>query len=1143
MRHYLKRGTKVKEYTVVAKLGEGASCVAYSCVDSSDRNVILKEYYPLALKLDRNDSNSIVCDEKELERFNQGLERYKQSIERQIKFRSGMGGDNNIVNQIFDVSDQFAWNGTYYAVMTAYTGKNFSQIESMPLYDRIRVCKSIAQYVEKCHNAGFLCLDIKPDNIFVLPETPEFPMFFDFDSMVSKEEAQKGYNLSFSERWAAPEQLIPGEYSKISEATDIYALGELVFWCVFGRNSRDEEHREYSKYLFGDSLFPDLILSDTRKMFSDFFLHTIRNLPRKRFQEVKDVIDAIEQILPELNPLKRKLLPSLKRNSNSFFGRETELREINSILSENHLVILSGIGGIGKSELARYYAEKSEKYDMVIYLSYETSLVDTIANNQFISNMDQYDNENEEQFCERKMHVLSELCNEKTLLILDNLDINIDEIEQQDVWKKIISLPSDILVTTRCNQGSYRKSQISVNELSLQMLERIFYSICPCDSNQREYVQSIIQSFGNHTLLVVMMSKNCKTKFLSPEELLAKLRNNGITSAESFSDENVKKVFSDIFPVMNLSRSSRELLYCISLMPRSGFRVKDFLLVFPQTNTNDLRELVNQGWIYEENDEVFHIVMHPVIYEAVTSQLANDKEFAGELFRTIKEDYSKEAVQTSREQITKQKLGREQISKQKLVGLLLDKCIFLHIEIEDLADVIFLYCIAGQKTLSANSKVNYLQKAVQIYDECYAEAYSEKREVVAFFLLSALVEMDEPFKADCLAQQHAKISKQFNCYGTSLSFYLWDLLNFTYISTKKRGVKIWISCWFTRKKNMGSFIVILFSFFAEYLKLKKLNKEELIGVLNKLNIHLDNTCVIERLCEIDEDDIDEYVKKMVFRMMFIPYDVADLKNWMIISAKESRNHAGLSVVRSIIAHIFVKGLEDKTIRLYRKIGQDLCLGLYGRAETNISRALSLYQMSQIVDARLLDVHKALGQLCLIKHRYDEAQEEFLKCLELYSYSNSGNPLDIHMLLAYSYLLDENLTESESAVQDIDDMLITSCDSYESKLRVAFLKGVMELSRNKVLVNADTKDLFHETEKRIDNICGFLTNIGEETRPVWEARIDLLRIANRVYLGDFDGKTNLKTLRKCKKVFKKHLTKKSLELQKCKEIIRLVKNQR
>lgn len=1119
MRHYLKRGTKVKEYTVVAKLGEGASCVAYSCVDSSDRNVILKEYYPLALKLDRNDSNSIVCDEKELERFNQGLERYKQSIERQIKFRSGMGGDNNIVNQIFDVSDQFAWNGTYYAVMTAYTGKNFSQIESMPLYDRIRVCKSIAQYVEKCHNAGFLCLDIKPDNIFVLPETPEFPMFFDFDSMVSKEEAQKGYNLSFSERWAAPEQLIPGEYSKISEATDIYALGELVFWCVFGRNSRDEEHREYSKYLFGDSLFPDLILSDTRKMFSDFFLHTIRNLPRKRFQEVKDVIDAIEQILPELNPLKRKLLPSLKRNSNSFFGRETELREINSILSENHLVILSGIGGIGKSELARYYAEKSEKYDMVIYLSYEISLVDTIANNQFISNMDQYDNENEEQFCERKMHVLSELCNEKTLLILDNLDINIDEIEQQDVWKKIISLPSDILVTTRCNQGSYRKSQISVNELSLQMLERIFYSICPCDSNQREYVQSIIQIFGNHTLLVVMMSKNCKSKFLSPEELLAKLRNSGITSAESFSDENVKKVFSDIFPVMNLSRSSRELLYCISLMPRSGFRVKDFLLVFPQTNTNDLRELVNQGWIYEENDEVFHIVMHPVIYEAVTSQLANDKEFAGELFRTIKEDYSKEAVQTC----------QEQIPKQRLVGSLLDKCISFHIENEDLADVILMYCIMGQTVLNSDKKVHYLQETIQMYEVGLGDKYSIKNEIASFLLVQALVETGELLIAEELTIQHTRLNIKSKMYTFGLLFYLCDLQIYPSICFDKKNLRNKAVLLISRKKSMGLYTVLLIKDVMQLLK-----KDEIHKVIEKLNVSQDSESFMKMLFT----DRDEVVERML-----LPFDLADVKNWSNTYSRISKRSVSFSIQRTLSIRSLKKRKEERTTRLYRKIGQDLCLGFYGRAETNIRRAISLYQMSQIVDTRLLDIHKTLGQICLIKHRYDEAQEEFLKCLELYSYSNSGNPLDIHMLLAYSYLLDENLTESESAVQDIDDMLITSCDSYESKLRVAFLKGVMELSRNKVLVNADTKDLFHETEKRIDNICGFLTNIGEETRPVWEARIDLLRIANRVYLGDFDGKTNLKTLRKCKKVFKKHLTKKSLELQKCKEIIRLVKNQR
>ena len=62
-------------------------------------------------------------------------------------------------------------------------------------------------------------------------------VLFDFDSMVRKEKIQtqpNGWTFSVSDGYAAPE-LVRGKCSKICEATDVYAIGAIAFYKLFGR--------------------------------------------------------------------------------------------------------------------------------------------------------------------------------------------------------------------------------------------------------------------------------------------------------------------------------------------------------------------------------------------------------------------------------------------------------------------------------------------------------------------------------------------------------------------------------------------------------------------------------------------------------------------------------------------------------------------------------------------------------------------------------------------------------------------------------------------------------------------------------------------------------------------------------------------
>ncbi|MDE7364687.1 MAG: ATP-binding protein, partial [Ruminococcus sp.] len=64
-----------------------------------------------------------------------------------------------------------------------------------------------------------------------------------------------------------------------------------------------------------------------------------------------------------------------------FCGRDKELDELHSLVQDNSTVIITGIAGIGKSELVRAYAKEHQKeYRYFGYYFYGGSLKDIISN-------------------------------------------------------------------------------------------------------------------------------------------------------------------------------------------------------------------------------------------------------------------------------------------------------------------------------------------------------------------------------------------------------------------------------------------------------------------------------------------------------------------------------------------------------------------------------------------------------------------------------------------------------------------------------------------------------------------------------------------------------------------------------------------
>lgn len=265
------------------------------------------------------------------EQSEQGKERFIRSgkIQNDIRQRTSLNNQTPPVSHIFEVS------GTPYIDVACFGGATLDKLTELTLPQYMKICLTIAKTVGYYHKAGLLCLDLKPENIFILQNSPDDTVtdlveFIDFDSVRDMSETAESTFISYTRAWAAPEQTAPFATGRITQSADIYTVGELVFYLLFGRHSADSEHRGFSKYPFDECRrdfrrFTDR--PDIQSLFTKFFRGTIRSAASNRFSDIGEVVKLLERLVYELER-KDYIVPTLPYVSPDFVGRDSELKTI-----------------------------------------------------------------------------------------------------------------------------------------------------------------------------------------------------------------------------------------------------------------------------------------------------------------------------------------------------------------------------------------------------------------------------------------------------------------------------------------------------------------------------------------------------------------------------------------------------------------------------------------------------------------------------------------------------------------------------------------------------------------------------------------------------------------------------------------------
>lgn len=399
-----------REYTIVQFIGSGANSAAY-LAECRHGGITSKCILKQALK-------SELSAEGELH------------FMRTAVMQSNIQHIEHLTNQTPPVNCTFEAGGKVFTDVAAYNGTTLDKLNDLTLRQYMAICLTIAKTVGYYHEAGYLCLDLKPENIFILQNSPddtitELVEFIDFDSLREMDNAGNGA-VSYTKEWAATEQTNPYSHSKISTATDIYTIGEIVFYLLFGRHSDDSEHRLFSEYPFDDckrEYRKFTARPDIRSLFTKLFRNTIRTSAHNRFKSMDNVTALLEIIVSELDR-KDYIIPHLPAVSPNFVGRDGELKAISESLKDNRVLFITGIDGIGKSTLVRNFIDRNKsEYDVIVYLEYEGDFIRSFTDDMQlqISTVSQLNSESVDEYYNRKLSQFKNICGEKhVVFVIDN---------------------------------------------------------------------------------------------------------------------------------------------------------------------------------------------------------------------------------------------------------------------------------------------------------------------------------------------------------------------------------------------------------------------------------------------------------------------------------------------------------------------------------------------------------------------------------------------------------------------------------------------------------------------------------------------------------------------------------------------------
>ena len=319
-----------------------------------------------------------------------------------------------------------------------------------------------------------------------------------------------------------------------------------------------------------------------------------------------------------------------------FIGRDQVVNDLHDSLQQDKRVVVRGIGGIGKSAVARkYFGQFENQYKYTIWIDQITGFKEALVTNlELIENLDM-EFEEKANLEDRYDAIIKKLYKigsplEKSLLVIDNTYANLadlhDQLPANDKWV--------VLATSREKVNTFK--EFPLDKLSPQSARELFEHHNPLGEDDKpESLNKLLKFIDYHTLTVESFAKSLAAEmFLSVDDLREKVENFQLTELQeafftghSMQDVQLISHLMATFDPDLLEAPAQKILQQLSVLPSIDIPFSTLKSLFPKEKNLDgtFGSLAKSGWI-NRNPKLKSIRIHPLIQEVLKYHFTKTSE-------------------------------------------------------------------------------------------------------------------------------------------------------------------------------------------------------------------------------------------------------------------------------------------------------------------------------------------------------------------------------------------------------------------------------------------------------------------------------------------------------------------------------------
>lgn len=325
------------------------------------------------------------------------------------------------------------------------------------------------------------------------------------------------------------------------------------------------------------------------------------------------------------------LLQDSPLSPDHFFGREEALFDLQEAVAQKGKYLISGIGGIGKTEMLRQLIRRcAEEHtaDKIVAVSYQIGIAESFERAFPAYHL----GNSEDTFRYILLQLQKEADNGRVMILLDNLS---NGMEEDPNLRRLLDLPCAVLITSRQTKLEgfeiYHLAPPSAATGTLIFRDNYQRTLTP---ENRESLAQLLQSeMLCHPLTLRLMARAANSKNWSVVQLKDHLLRSGVSLVWVDKERTVRlqQMYDQLYSLNRIPKECRELANLFTLLPLDSYSAEFLEKVFPCVTAlaggigKLLEALVNGGWLDNGENGYF---MHTLIAQCLRRKVLTESRLA-----------------------------------------------------------------------------------------------------------------------------------------------------------------------------------------------------------------------------------------------------------------------------------------------------------------------------------------------------------------------------------------------------------------------------------------------------------------------------------------------------------------------------------